>query len=131
MSTPDSLHAARDFIDRHFDEPISVDEMAARAHLSRYHFIRAFRRAFFATPHQYLTRRRIDRAKDLLANSQRTVTEICFDVGFSSVGSFSTLFRNVVGWSPSAYRARTWAQRREPERFVPGCHRFMYGRREA
>ncbi len=125
MTTIDALHAARDFIDRHFADPLSVDEMAARAHLSRYHFIRAFHREFFETPHQYLTRKRIEKAKALLANSERTVTHICFAVGFNSVGSFSTLFRKTVGWSPSAYRARTWAQLREPLKFIPGCHLVM------
>jgi len=131
MSTRKSLHAVRDLMDRHFAEALSVDDLAEYAHLSRYHFIRVFRREFFETPHQYLTRRRIAQAKELLANSQRTITEICFDVGFSSVGSFSTLFHRAVGWSPSIYRARVWAQRQNPYRFIPGCYCTVYGLYEA
>lgn len=131
MSTSNALHAVRDLIDRRFAEALSIDDLADYAHLSRYHFIRAFRRKFFATPHQYLTRRRIEKAKELLANSERTITEICFDVGFSSVGSFSTLFHREVGWSPSIYRARVWAQRQNPFRFIPGCYVTAYNLHDA
>lgn len=127
MSTSKSLHAVRDLIDQQFAKPLSIDDLAAHAHLSRYHFIRAFRREFFATPHQYLTRCRIEKAKELLANSERPITDICFDVGFSSLGSFSTLFHRAVGWSPSIYRARVWAQRKNPYRFIPGCYCTAYG----
>ena len=72
--------------------PLDLDELARAAHFSRYHFLRAFRRAYHATPHGYLTRKRIERAKELLAQSELTVTEICFEVGFESLGSFSNWF---------------------------------------
>ena len=115
------------YIDAHLDQPLSVDDLAARAHLSRYHFIRRFHRTYHRTPHQYLIHKRLERAKELLANSEMPVTEICFAVGFESLGSFSTLFRNVVGWSPSIYRARVWEQRDNPYKFIPGCMRAMFG----
>ncbi|MEZ4675997.1 MAG: AraC family transcriptional regulator [Caldilineaceae bacterium] len=115
------------YIEEHLDEPLSVDDLAAQAHLSRYHFIRRFQRAHYYTPRQYLIHKRLERAKDLLANSELPVTEICFAVGFESLGSFSTLFHNVVGWSPSIYRARVWEQRRNPYNFIPGCMRMKFG----
>lgn len=121
------LERARAFIDEHWDQPLSLDEMARCAHLSRYHFIRLFQRAFYATPHQYLMHTRVEKAKQLLAQSELSVTEICFAVGFESVGSFSTLFHKTVGWSPSIYRARVLEQWRNPYKFIPGCVCTMYG----
>jgi AraC-like DNA-binding protein len=91
MTTLEQLSAVRTYIDDHYDQPLSTAELARRAHLSRYHFIRLFRRFFRETPHQYLIRQRLDQAKYLLANSTLPVTDICFAVGFESVGSFSTL----------------------------------------
>ncbi len=126
MTTLQQLEAARAFIDEHFDQPLSLDEVAQQVHLSRYYFIRQFRRHFYETPHQYLTRKRLDRAKYLLANSALPVTDICFAVGFESVGSFSALFHKTVGWAPSVYRARVWEQRRNPYKFIPGCFCTMY-----
>jgi AraC-like DNA-binding protein len=126
MSTLDQLQAVRAFIDEHFAEPLSLDELAQQAHLSRYHFIRLFQRCFYETPHHYLTRKRLDQAKYLLANSTLPVTDICFAVGFESMGSFSTLFHKTVGWAPSIYRARVWEQRRMPYKFIPGCYCTMY-----
>lgn len=126
MTTLDQLQSVRAFIDAHFDEPLSLDELAQRAYLSRYHFIRLFRRHFQATPHQYLTHKRLEQAKYLLADSALSVTEICFAVGFESVGSFSALFHKTVGWAPSVYRARVWEQRRNPYKFIPGCFCTMY-----
>ena len=110
-----------------YAQPLDLDKLARTAHFSRYHFLRAFRRAFHATPHEYLTRRRIERAKELLAESELTVTEICFEVGFESLGSFSTLFHKVVGWSPSIYRARAWEMRKNPLKFIPNCYVIMHG----
>ncbi|MEZ4866297.1 MAG: AraC family transcriptional regulator [Caldilineaceae bacterium] len=122
-----SLELTRQFMDDHLDQPLSVDELARRAHRSRYHFIRSFQRAFHQTPHQYLIQRRLEKAKALLADSNLPVTEICLVVGFTSLGSFSTLFRNSVGWPPSVYRARVWEQRRNPYKFIPGCMCTMFG----
>jgi AraC-like DNA-binding protein len=123
----ESLLRAREIIDARYDQPLDLDELARIANFSRYHFLRAFRRAFHATPHEYLTRKRIERAKELLAESELTVTEICFEVGFESLGSFSTLFHKIVGWSPSIYRIRAWEMRKNPLKFIPNCYVIMHG----
>ena len=118
------LRRARDLADRRFAEPLDLDALAAAAHVSRYHFARAFAAAYGETPMRYLTRRRIERAQDLLRAANVTVTEVCMLVGFSSLGSFSSRFREVVGESPSEYRDR-WAATGGPR--VPGCFLFMRG----
>src|ERR1051325_4839999 len=118
----ESLQHARKLIDTQYAQPLDLDELARVANFSRYHFLRAFRRAFHATPHEYLTRKRIERAKELLADSELMVTEICFEVGFESLGSFSVLFHNMVGWSPSIYRARAWEIRKNPLQFNPNFY---------
>ncbi|HSL46742.1 MAG TPA: AraC family transcriptional regulator [Anaerolineales bacterium] len=123
----ESLRRAREVIDAQYAQPLDLDELARIANFSRYHFLRAFRRAFQTTPHEYLTRRRIERAKELLAESELTVTEICFEVGFESLGSFSMLFHKIVGWSPSIYRARAWEMRKNPLKFIPNCYVIMHG----
>ena len=99
------LLRAKDLVDARYFEPLDVDDMAGVAGLSRAHFSREFRRAFGETPHQYLLTRRLERAAALLRNTDRSVTEICFDVGLRSVGSFTTSFRRVYGMSPTTYRA--------------------------
>ena len=123
----ESLLRARDLIDAQYAQPLDLDELARTANFSRYHFLRVFRRAFHATPHEYLTRKRVERAKELLADSEFTITEICFEVGFESLGSFSTMFHNIVGWSPSIYRARAWEMRKNPLKFIPNCYVIMHG----
>ncbi len=127
MTVPHHLYSVRTYIDENYSQPLHLDQLAQKAHLSRYHFIRQFRRHFYETPRQYLINKRLMAAKELLANSTLTVTDICFEVGFESVGSFSTLFHRNVGWSPSIYRARIWEQRKNPYKFIPGCVRSMYG----
>ncbi len=92
-------------MDRAYAEPLDVRTVAAAAHLSEFHFSRSFRAAFGETPHRYLQRRRVERAMFLLRETDRSVTDICFDVGFGSLGTFSRTFRQVVGAAPSAYRA--------------------------
>jgi AraC-like DNA-binding protein len=97
---------ARDAMDRAFARPLDVPALARVAHVSPAHFSRQFRATFGETPHRYLQRRRLERAMELLRETERPVTEICFDVGFHSLGTFSRLFREVVGESPSSYRMR-------------------------
>jgi AraC-like DNA-binding protein len=97
---------ARDAMDRAFAQPLDVAAVARVAHVSPAHFSRQFRATFGETPHRYLQRRRVERAMELLRETNRSVTEICFDVGFHSLGTFSRTFRQVVGESPSAYRTR-------------------------
>jgi AraC-like DNA-binding protein len=99
------LLRARDSMDRAYAEPLNVRAVAAVAHVSEAHFIRSFRAAFGETPHRYLQRRRVERSMFLLRETDRSVTDICFDVGFMSLGTFSRTFREIVGETPSDYRA--------------------------
>ena len=105
--TYDRLVRARRFIDEQFDQPLNLEVIAAHARLSRYHFLRQFQREFQQTPHEYLQARRLERARQLLIAGHLSVTDVCFEVGFQSLGSFSTLFHRVVGQPPATYRARS------------------------
>jgi AraC-like DNA-binding protein len=98
------LLRARDAMDRAYAEPLNVRSVAAVAHVSPAHFIRRFRAVFGETPHRYLQRRRVERSMFLLRETDRSVTNICFDVGFTSLGTFSRTFREIVGETPSDYR---------------------------
>ncbi len=98
------LREAKDFMRYAYGRPVSLPDVAAHANLSPYHFLRVYKLTFGETPHEFLTRLRIERAKTLLARGSHNVTEACFEVGFSSLGSFSTLFTHRVGMSPSEYR---------------------------
>lgn len=100
------LLRARDVMDRRFAEPLDVDELAAVAMLSTAHFSRRFKALFGQPPHEYLYYRRIERAKWLLRTSEKSVTEICHDVGYSSLGTFTTTFVRLVGETPTVHRAR-------------------------
>ena len=100
------LLRARDAMDRAYAEPLDVPRLAAIACVSRAHFIRAFRDTFGETPHRYLQRRRLERAMFLLRETERSLTDICLDVGFTSLGTFSRTFREIIGEPPSAYRRR-------------------------
>jgi AraC-like DNA-binding protein len=97
---------ARDAMDRAYAQPLDVPTLARIAHVSEAHFIRTFRATFGETPHRYLQRRRVERAMFLLRETHRSVTQICFDVGFASLGTFSRTFRDIVGESPTTYRER-------------------------
>ena len=127
-----SLTDAREFMRHAYARPIGLSEVAARAHLSPHHFLRLHRWAFGETPHEFLTRLRIGRAKTLLARGSHNVTEVCFEVGFSSLGSFSSLFLRRVGLSPSEYRRHARSGVLVPREvrslFVPACFASMvYG----
>ncbi len=120
------LLRARDFVDVRYFEPIGVEHMADAAGLSRAHFSREFRRAFGESPHAYLLTRRLERAAELLRNTDRSVTEICFSVGLRSVGSFTTSFKRTYGVAPRAYRASfPPAGEQVP---IPACIVRMYAR---
>ena len=117
------LRLAKDAMDRHWAEPIDLDTVAARAGYSRYHFVRLFRDVYGQTPGQYLSRRRIERAEDLLRTADVSVTEICTLVGFTSLGSFSSAFKRHTGLAPSEYRAR----HAEPaSKMIPGCYVLLW-----
>jgi AraC-like DNA-binding protein len=102
------LCRARDHVHDHHAEPVRLDDLARQAGVSRFHFLRLFRDTFGCTPHQYLTRVRLERARTLLAAEHHSVTDVCLDVGFSSLGSFSTLFAERFGCPPSAWRRHFW-----------------------
>jgi len=106
------LLRAKDLVDARYAEPLSVDDMASAAGLSRAHFSREFRRAFGEPPHAYLLTRRLERAAALLRGTDRSVADICLSVGLQSLGSFTTSFTRTFGVSPTAYR----------ERFPPASH---------
>ncbi|MFI7598764.1 helix-turn-helix domain-containing protein [Actinoplanes sp. NPDC049681] len=95
---------ARDAMDRDYAEPLDVAALARIAHVSPAHFARTFRATFGETPHRYLQRRRVERSMFLLRESDRSITDICFEVGFGSPGTFSRTFRDIVGRSPRQYR---------------------------
>jgi transcriptional regulator GlxA family with amidase domain len=98
------LLRARDAMDRAFAEPLDVAALAKVANLSEAHFIRSFRATFGETPHRYLQRRRVERSMFLLRETGLSITDICFSVGFASLGTFSRTFREIVGEMPSGYR---------------------------
>ena len=119
------LNRARRFIDLCYDLPLDLEEISSHACFSRYHFLRLFRKAFNKTPHQYLTERRIERAKELLSANDLRVTDVCFEVGFQSLGSFSSLFHKSVGHAPITFREKS-RQTQAAKRQVPGCFLVMY-----
>lgn len=117
------LRRARDHVDRNYHQPLELEDLAAVARLSKFHFHRLFRETYGVTPGNYVSQRRIERAQDLLRTSNLTVTEVCMTVGFSSLGSFSSRFRGIVGETPSEFQRR-WAGT-GPR--IPGCWVFMRG----
>src|SRR5437899_8294066 len=117
------LCRARRLIDECYALPLDLSDISKEACLSRYHFLRLFRDTFQTTPHQYLIQRRIDKAKELLRSRELSVTDVCFEVGFQSLGSFSALFRRCVGDAPIGYRERELAARRR----ISGCFLYMHG----
>ena len=119
------LRRAKDEIDRRYAEPLDIATLARTALASEAHFIRSFKREFGETPHRYLQRRRIERAADQLRETDRPVTQIALDVGFSGLGWFTTAFREVMGEPPTAYRER---HRGAPPPMVPGCFTMMWTR---
>ena len=119
------LLRAKDLIDREYARDLDVPALARAAHSSTAHFSRGFKQAFGETPHQYLLKRRIERAMELLRETDRSVTEVSLDVGFQSLGSFSTAFRDFVGESPREY-ARRWRASGPPA--IPACFTMMHTR---
>jgi AraC-like DNA-binding protein len=116
------LLRARDAMDRDYARPLDIRSLARVALVSEAHFIRAFRATFGETPHRYLQRRRVERAMALLRETDRSVTEICFDVGFTSLGTFSRTFREIVGETPTTHRANGDAE------LVPTCFTMAWTR---
>ena len=119
------LNRARKFIDLCYDLPLDLNEISSQACFSRYHFLRLFRQAFNKTPHQYLIERRIERAKELLRADDLRVTDVCLEVGFQSLGSFSSLFHKSVGHPPVTFREKS-RETQAAKRQSPGCFLVMY-----
>jgi AraC-like DNA-binding protein len=123
------LCRARDLLCEIAEEPLSIADVAREVAISHFHFIRQFEALFGTTPHQLRIRARLDRAKQLLATDHCSVTDVCMEVGFSSLGSFSDLFRRRVGVSPSAYRRQIRTLIQVPgallREFHPGCLTLM------
>ena len=109
-------------MDRAYAEPLDIPALARIAYVSEAHFIRTFRATFGETPHRYLQRRRVERAMFLLRSTSRSVTEICLETGFNSLGTFSRTFADIVGESPTAYRERG------PLQPVPSCFAMAWTR---
>ncbi|MCW2771781.1 MAG: transcriptional regulator, AraC family [Nocardioides sp.] len=118
------LRHARDHADRHYDEPLDLERLARIAGISKYHFQRLFKATYGLTPAAYVSERRVERAQDLLRATNLTVTEVCHAVGFSSLGSFSSRFRALVGEAPSEFQRR-YAVTGAPR--IPGCYLFQWG----
>lgn len=118
------LRRARDHADRHYTEPLDLDTLAGIAGLSKFHFQRLFKATYGRSPATYVTERRVERAQDLLRATNLTVTEVCHAVGFSSLGSFSSRFRALVGETPSDFQRR-YAATGAPR--IPGCYVFQWG----
>lgn len=117
------LRRARDHADRNYSEPLDLAALAAIAGISKFHFQRLFTATYGLSPAEHLSRRRIERAQDLLRATNLTVTEVCTAVGFASLGSFSSRFRELVGESPTQFRVR-WA---DGAPRIPSCYIFMAG----
>lgn len=124
----DRIRLARTMIDKRFDSGVSLDELARLAGFSMYHFIRIFRHVYKQTPHQCLVMHRVDKAKHLLRSTDLSVTDICFEVGFQSVGSFSATFRKLTGLSPSSYREHAAPLPSRPS--IPLCYRIRFDIRD-
>ena len=125
------LCRSRDWMAARIDEPLRLADAAREACLSPFHYHRLFAHTFGETPHGFITKLRIDRAKRLLARDQCPVTEVCFAVGYESPSSFSTLFRTMVGYSPSTYQRAIRRIFPVPKhavyRFIPSCYLVKHG----
>jgi len=123
------IATAKIYIDENFHEPIDLEQISQQAFFSRFHFHRLFTRIYRRTPHQYLTRKRIEKAKDMLAQN-KAVTDVCNEVGFESIGSFSVLFKKEIGFAPQYYRNMAWLkkqkQKEQPKSAIPHCFIEQY-----
>ncbi|PWT99799.1 MAG: AraC family transcriptional regulator, partial [Bacteroidetes bacterium] len=118
------LHAKL-FMDENFSQPIGLDQISRKAYFSRFHFHRVFTNIYRITPHQYITAKRIEKARSLLAENRLSVTEVCAEVGFESLGSFSILFKKMKGIAPQDFRESAHQNKIKgqihPRKFIPSC----------
>jgi len=124
VATLTALRRARDLMDREYAKPLDVPMMAQAAYMSPAHFSRQFRVAYGETPYSYLMTRRVERAMSMLRRGDLSVTDVCFAVGCTSLGSFSARFSEIVGMSPSAYRSLDHSAVAQ----IPGCMSLVFGR---
>jgi len=125
---------AKLFIDDNYASPIDLDRLSDEACFSKYHFLRLFKRAYNKTPYQYLSERRIDKAKEKLRSEQTTVSEVCEEVGFESATSFSSKFKEYTGETPALFRLRAMQSRQlakeQPSRVIPSCFTTMFSSKD-
>jgi AraC-like DNA-binding protein len=116
--------SAKVFIDENYQEPINLDDVSEQAFFSRFHFHRLFTRIYRRTPHQYIIQKRLEKAKELLREN-KAVTDVCNEVGFESIGSFSVLFKKEIGFAPQYYRNMAYKKKKEqlaePKKAIPHC----------
>lgn len=116
--------SAKLYIDNNYQEDIDLGQVSQQAFLSRFHFHRLFKQVYKKTPHQYITQKRLDKAKNLLS-ANKPVTEVCNEVGFESLGSFSVLFKKEIGFAPQYFRNMAYKkkleQQAEPKKAIPHC----------
>jgi AraC-like DNA-binding protein len=117
--------AGKLYMDQHFQDPIDLNSISRKACISRFHFHRLFTRVYNRTPHQYLTRKRIALACELLTDEKLSITDICNSIGFESMGSFSVLFKKEIGINPRSYRnnalLKKEQEKKSPDSFIPFC----------
>jgi AraC-like DNA-binding protein len=121
--------SAKVYIDENYQEPIRLKNVSEKAFFSRFHFHRLFTRIYGRTPLQYITQKRLDKAKSLLTEN-KPVTEVCSEVGFESIGSFSVLFKKEIGFAPQYYRNMAYKKKMEqqaqPKKAIPHCFIHQY-----
>ena len=124
------LNAGRDFIADNFQAPLCLSDIAKNSYMSPYHFLRVFKDTYGETPNEFLIRLRVEQAKKMLIMENLTVSEICENVGYASLGSFSSLFLIQVGMAPTLYRRKLWALSTEAYRFpaqaIPACYAYHF-----
>ncbi|WP_096087681.1 AraC family transcriptional regulator [Agaribacterium haliotis] len=124
------LNTGRDYIAENFQAPLSLSGIAQQSNMSPYHFLRVFKQTYGETPNEYLIRLRIAQAKRMLITENLSISEVCEQVGYLSLGSFSSLFSQQVGMSPSLYRRRLWSLSAEKYRFpsqaIPACYAYQF-----
>jgi len=124
------LNAGRDYIADNYQKPLILSDIAKYSNMSPYHFLRVFKDAYGETPNEFLIRLRVEQAKKMLITGNFSVSEICEKVGYSSLGSFSSLFLKQVGVAPTLYRRKLWALSTEAYRFpsqaIPACFAYNF-----
>ena len=124
------LNAGRDYIADNFQAPLSLSGIAKCSNMSRYHFLRVFKDTYGETPNEFLVRLRVEQAKKMLITENYSVSEICEKVGYTSLGSFSSLFLKQVGMAPTSYRRKLWSLSSETYRYpaqaIPACFAFHF-----